>query len=222
MSIPSRSHCVRLQGAFTLVELLAVLAVIGVFVGMIGFAFMEGGSSSLGLQSAQTTLVSLLNLARSHAAMSGNDTGVFLQIAEGTAGARDTAHRMFVVAEEVGSTWRAIDAPVRLPTGCYALKNEVPTGWPSYLDSSAFPPSNTEVIEGTESELRWAGVIYSPRGSVSTQGRIVLCTGRPLPPNESEPVEFTDPVNVCGVRIYHSGLVRVIDGQNGFRDANDN
>lgn len=206
----------RRTGGFTMVEVIAVMTIITIFAGLVGYAFMRGGGSSISLQSAQTTLIGLLNHARSHAAMTGRDTGVFLQI-ETTGVARDLAYRYIVVAEDTGSSWRAVTAPVLLPTGCYALKHDAPPGFPAFLESTAFPDSEGHQIDRTESYLDWVGSVFTPRGTkVGNSGKIVLCSGQPEPPDTPDPVRFLDPQNVRGAMIYTSGLVRAINDQAGF------
>ena len=58
----------RIHSAFTLIELMIVIAVIGILVGSIGLA-LKGGNKPAALQGAQSTLMSLVSAARAQAAL---------------------------------------------------------------------------------------------------------------------------------------------------------
>ena len=62
----------RYKRGFTLLELLVVLAVMGVMMGLIGFSLLGGGGNELG--AAQRELLGLVQKARSQAALSGRET----------------------------------------------------------------------------------------------------------------------------------------------------
>ena len=57
---------------FTLLELLVVLAVMGIMMGLIGFSLLGGGGNELG--AAQRELLGLVQKARSQAALTGKET----------------------------------------------------------------------------------------------------------------------------------------------------
>ena len=57
---------------FTLMELLVVLAVMGVMMGLVGFSLLGGGGNELG--AAQRELLGLVQKARAQAALSGQET----------------------------------------------------------------------------------------------------------------------------------------------------
>jgi prepilin-type N-terminal cleavage/methylation domain-containing protein len=210
----------RRRAGFTLIELLAVIGIIAIFAGVIGIAMRNAGSETVGLKTAQTTLIGLLNLARSHAAVSGNDAGLFLCT---DTDAPDRCNRFLVAAEKIGATWSAIGEGVLLPSGCYVLKNEVPSGawietgavW-TPLKSSAFGDANPAVIERTTADDSWTGVVLSPRGTVAGGGDLVVCTGRPESPGATNPVKFTNPDNVRGVSISSYGQITVLNSRQDF------
>ena len=58
--------------AFTLLELLIVMAVMGLMMGLIGFTLLGGGGEELG--SAQREVLGLVQQARTRAALSGAET----------------------------------------------------------------------------------------------------------------------------------------------------
>ena len=69
----------RLNG-FTLLELLIVLAVMGLMMGLIGFTLLGGGGAELG--SAQRELLGFVQQARSRAALSGSETRLIVNNVE--------------------------------------------------------------------------------------------------------------------------------------------
>ena len=65
----------RIQG-FTLMELLVVLAVMGVMMGLIGFSLLGGGGNELG--AAQRELLGLIQKTRAQAALTGRETRLLI------------------------------------------------------------------------------------------------------------------------------------------------
>lgn len=135
------SRCFRARAAFTLIEMLVVVAIISVFVGVIGFGLLRGSANStVGLQSAQSMVVGLLMQARSQAIMTGDQTGVF--VAAGptggfTAGTDDELRtrylRCLTVARNIRGRWEAASDLVFLPDGIYVVPEGV--GSPRRLSS---------------------------------------------------------------------------------------
>lgn len=60
------------SSGFTLLELLIVLAVMGLMMGLIGFSLLGGGGAELG--AAQREILGLVQQARTRAALSGSET----------------------------------------------------------------------------------------------------------------------------------------------------
>ena len=66
--------------AFTLLELLIVMAVMGLMMGLIGFTLLGGGGEELG--SAQREVLGLVQQARTRAALSGAETRLIINAVE--------------------------------------------------------------------------------------------------------------------------------------------
>ena len=66
--------------AFTLLELLIVMAVMGLMMGLIGFTLLGGGGEELG--SAQREVLGLVQQARTRAALSGAETRLIINAME--------------------------------------------------------------------------------------------------------------------------------------------
>ena len=215
--------------AFTLLELIAVMTLIAVFAGVIGFAFMRGGGVTVGLQSAQSTLVGLLTLARGHAATSGREAGVFVAT---NVGDRESYLRYLVPAVDDGAGgWKALTTGVYLSAGCYVFPYAVPTSsstpvaiesgtavatkWGT-LNSAAFGPTTLTAALNSSSATSWSRVIFTPRGTTSG-GQIVLAEGRKNSPGDTVFFVFLNPDNVRGVALSGYGLVRVVNDYEGFQ-----
>ena len=67
---------IRSKQGFTLMELLVVLAVMGVMMGLIGFSLLGGGGNELG--AAQRELLGLVQKARAQAALTGKETRLII------------------------------------------------------------------------------------------------------------------------------------------------
>ena len=68
------------SSGFTLLELLIVLAVMGLMMGLVGFSLLGGGGAELG--AAQRELLGLVQQARSRAALSGSETRIIINNVE--------------------------------------------------------------------------------------------------------------------------------------------
>lgn len=175
----------RARSAFTLIEMLVVVAIISVFVGVIGFGFLRGSSSAtVGLQAAQSLIIGLLTQARSQAIMTGEQTGVF--VAAGPNGGFTTGTdvelktrylRCLTVARNVGGRWEAVSDLVFLPDGIYVVpegtgnprrfSSELKAGenWyrcnESGMPSASQPDVDSSALDGSVNQI----VPYSTAGN---------------------------------------------------------
>lgn len=112
----------RVRRAFTLVEMLAVIAIIGILGAMIGVAFSGGGSSTAALGNAQRIVSGIFQAARSHAVMKGVETAVIIykeQEGGGTKTDSEKYLRFFGIVYRDGATWRPLNRGTYLPKGVY-------------------------------------------------------------------------------------------------------
>lgn len=129
--------------AFTLVELLVVIALIALLAGGISMALHDAGGNALA--TAQTTLATMVGTARAQAAV--NQTEAILAI-HGTRPPADTSgnflHLLQVFrAEPPGSlTYVPVGNPVALPAGVYV----VPPSVSGLLAAGVVWPSNPQLL----------------------------------------------------------------------------
>ncbi|GAB5560962.1 MAG: hypothetical protein SynsKO_26090 [Synoicihabitans sp.] len=97
--------------AFTLIELLVVVGIIAVAATLIGIGLTRGGEATA-LRAGQSLLVSQLNSARAHAALS-EDVAVLAIPLDATDPDRD--HRLLSVAIDDDGLWRAVSDGTYLP-----------------------------------------------------------------------------------------------------------
>lgn len=220
-SSPVAHHARR---AFTLLELIAVMTLISLFAGVIGFAFFRGGGSTIGLQSAQSTVASLLTLVRGQGAVTGRNAALFVNV---TAGNRERYLRFLVPAirNEANTTWIPLNEGVFLPQGCFVVPSVAPTGtaiensedW-SLINSTVLAGPVTIALNSLTSET-WSGIVFTPRGTIvptPSSGNVVVANGRPNPPSATPPFVFVNPKNARGVALSSYGLTRLINDPAGF------
>jgi prepilin-type N-terminal cleavage/methylation domain-containing protein len=209
----------RKRFGFTLIELLSVIAIIGIFAGLIGLAFRGGGDSTVGLQASQSTIVSMMTLARGQAAVSGRNAAFLVN--NSPASERYRRYVIVVVQNESGN-WVALNDGVFLPQGCYVVPQTEPSGaaietgsnWTG-LASNALQTSVSQAFVSATSE-NWEGVNITARGTTSNTGDIIVANGRVQAPGSSPPFVFLNPDNVRGVNVLSYGTTRLIDNRSGF------
>lgn len=198
------------------------MTLIGIFIGVIGYAFFSGGGNTVGLQSAQTTVAGLLSLVRGQAAVTGRNAALFVN---NNAANPDRYLRYLVpvIRNEADDGWDALDQGSLLPQGCYVVPFVTPSGsavesgasWTN-LNSSRLVTSETLPLVSSASEP-WVGVEFTPRGtpnpSVGVGNRIVLANARPSPP---DPLKWMNPRDVRGVVLTPYGIPRLVNDPSDF------
>lgn len=213
----------RSRAGFTLMEMLVVIGIISIFVGVIGFGFLRGsGSATVGLQSAQSTLVALLTQARSQAVITGRDAAVLVN--NNSANATRYRRYISVVVRDASNTWQPLDIGVYLPEGVYVVpravlgSSEVEGGDWSALESSALRLDEAALaIEAAAGNTEaWFGISFTARGTTGGAGNVVLATGRAQPVGTTPPILYTNPNAVRGVAVTAYGLTRMLNDARDF------
>lgn len=204
------------ERGFTLIELLLVIGIITALAAGIGVA-LQGGDRSVALRSAQGTLVSLLTAARGEAALAGRNAAFLVQADPGSDGY--LCRVAVTVRDPADTSWIPLDDWATLPAGVYVLPVTTPTGalaapgvdWGG-LRSSAFSAA-TEIVGATPCLV----LSFTPRGTVSGGGSIVLATAVRVAPGGATPIQFAQPDAVRGVLVSSYGVATLVDDRTGFQ-----
>ena len=139
--------------AFTLVELLTVIAIIVLLVSMAGAMFRGGGAS---LPSAAATLAGLIDQTREMAILKRQPTALAM-LGPGS----DAAARVFFALEyeRETATWRQISRWETLPAGVVADTGKDSTGTPLQAFFPAYSPKVDPALPG----VTYQGKRFSPR-----------------------------------------------------------
>jgi hypothetical protein len=211
---------------------MAVMAIIVVFMGVLGLALRNSGSDTIGLQSAQTTLVSLLNLARSHAAVSGREAELWICDSPSNP---DRDLRFLVVVsrnpdapEDTSEGWVPVNQGVYLPRESRILPDQIPEdlceGWTA-TDRDEVRSTLFALPTAKRSDLRmlsdasddWLCAGFSPRGTSGQSGNIGISSTRLTNGNPPRAFRFTNPAVSRGIFVTNTGLIRTIDDRTGFQ-----
>jgi prepilin-type N-terminal cleavage/methylation domain-containing protein len=117
---------------FTILELLVVLAVMGVMIGALGFSFVGANQSNLG--DAQRSLISLLQKAKSLAVSNATESRIIV-----VADSEDTNNylrQVMLINRDKNNTsyWQIFDDSFHLPEGVWFVDEEImpdSQDWPS-------------------------------------------------------------------------------------------
>jgi type II secretory pathway pseudopilin PulG len=218
----------RRAEAFSLLELLVVIGLISVLSLFLAIG-LTGSGKAVALQSAQATLSNLVTAARTKAIATGKTTRLLINDNPANT---DAYRRRLVLVEQNGSGWTVLHA-VLLPQEVYLLprKTHVLTGafsnladWKikngDMLGSTCLDTDWLPFAYETDANENWEYLGFTSRGTVSSQGSLILARGRVLPPTQvirgTSPVEMTDPRNVRGMQISSYGVPRLVNGRTDF------
>jgi prepilin-type N-terminal cleavage/methylation domain-containing protein len=220
--------------AFTLLELLVVMAVMGLMMGFIGFTLLGGGGEELG--SAQREVLGLVQQARTRAALSGAETRLIVSAEENDL---ERFHRYveLVVKDTCATTneskWLVMGEGMILPDGVFFVpeddsfcevsdewKEDAYTVWSSNDDDfELMDIFKGERKEGGGTKFRYlafssiGSVIYpSANGGSSLQKppRLVIANGSPNPVSTGKPIRFIDPDTIAGILMRRFGGFAVL------------
>ncbi len=219
---------------FTLLELLIVLAVMGLMMGLVGFSLLGGGGAELG--AAQRELLGMVQQARTRAALSGSETRLIVNNVNDD---EDKYHRyMEIIVQDTCATtgeekWLVMGEGKYLTDGVYFVPedeglSETPSDWRSdaysvWSDSGEeFSLSNSfkgeRKINGENafrflSFDRTGNVIFPKSQGSGTQKapRIVISVGAPNPGQDKKPLRFDNPNSVAGILLRRYGGFAVLE-----------
>lgn len=114
---------------FTLIELLVVISIIALLAGVVGMALKDGNPGA-SLRSAQSTLVSMVSVARGQAALNQSDARLLVYASSSTTDDMDKERylRYVRVVVDKSGTWTPVGEAVMLPEGAYVVPPTAPTG----------------------------------------------------------------------------------------------
>jgi len=220
--------------AFTLLELLVVMAVMGLMMGFIGFTLLGGGGEELG--SAQREVLGLVQQARTRAALSGAETRLIINAMEDDL---ENYHRYveLVVKDTCATTnessWLVMGEGTILPDGVFFVpeddsfcevseewREDAYTVWSSNDDDFELMDTfKGERKEGSGTKFRY--LAFSSMGSVvypSSNGgsnlqqppRLVIANGSLNPIASGKPIRFIDPDTIAGILMRRFGGFAVL------------
>jgi len=205
--------------AFTLIELLAVVALIAVLASVMGLALRHPGEAVV-LQAAQGTLASLCNATRGRAALTRQNAR--LVIAADPADSECHLRYLQIVHEEANGSgqWRAEGGGVYLPRGVYVVPSTAaavpgnPT-WPASHRSTALSSAAQVMTINGVAAGSFYYVQFTSRGTTGG-GNLVLTMGRTTSSASGVALEFDNPDNLRGVLLRSSGVLTLLNDARAF------
>jgi len=212
-------------------ELLIVLAIMGVMMGLVGFSILGGGGNELG--AAQRQLLGMVQKARTQAALSGLETRLLINSDTDN---QDRYHRYVEIVyrdENESESWVVAGEGKFLTDRIYFVpasddSSSQPDGWrsdaysiwsnkesePFELDA-AFKGKRKE--GGSESfnyvEFDSAGnlVCQEDSSGILLPPKLVLAVGEPNPGTDDSLIRFNDPAAIAGILMRQFGGFAVLD-----------
>jgi prepilin-type N-terminal cleavage/methylation domain-containing protein len=220
----------RSQG-FTLMELLVVLAVMGVMMGLIGFTLLGGGGNELG--AAQRELLGMVQKARAQSALSGRETRLLVW---NDPEDEDKYHRYLeIVTKDANQSesWVVAGEGFFLTDGVYLVPSDESLSvqsddwredafsiW-SHDDGEEFklnPAFKGMRKEGGSEDFIYMAfngsgnlICREDSSGVLQPPKLVLAVGEPNPADENKALRFNDANSIAGILMRRFGGFAVLD-----------
>lgn len=213
-------------------ELLIVLAIMGVMMGLVGFSILGGGGNELG--AAQRQLLGMVQKARTQAALSGLETRLLINSDTDN---QDRYHRYVEIVyrdENESESWvvagegkfltdRVYLVPASDDTGIFSegWRSDAFSVWSNKLGEhifldDAFKGKRKEK-DGSNSynfiEFDSAGnlVCHDDPSGILLNPKLVLAVGEPNPGSVDSLIRFNDPSAIAGILMRQFGGFAVLD-----------
>jgi len=214
------------EPAFTLLELLVVLAVIGILAG-VAFSGAGAAERSTALRSGQATLANALSATRNRALARGVPVALAVHD-DPSSPAR--YRRTIAIVENIATGTPQVVSVFELPKNAYVLPHRA--RFPEQLRESGNWVGGTSgnalgstrflnvggvisvAINSPSAEL-WEYALVTPSGTMSGGGALMVGLAERVDDGPF-PIRFYSPDQVRGVMVSNYGLARVINGRAGF------
>ena len=214
-----------------MLELLVVLAVMGVMMGLIGFSLSGGGSNEIGV--AQRELLGMIHKARTQAALTGQETRLLVS---NEAEDKEKYHRYIEIVyrdENQTDSWKVAGDGKFLTKGVYFVPSSEnssirPDGWRSDAfsiwsnhDNEPFELSNLFKGKRTENGPdSFQYIAFNSDGNLICKDdgtgilllpKLVLGIGEPNPGNADQIIRFINANSIAGILLRQFGGFAVLD-----------
>ena len=222
---------------FTILELLVVLAVMGVMIGALGFSFVGVNQSNLG--DAQRSLISLCQKAKSLAVSNATESRIIV-VADSEDPNKYLRQAMLIYQDKNNTSyWQIFDDSFHLPEGVWFVDEEIipeSQDWPndakclwSGIEQDEVFQLSISTIKSGERELKvfkeaedgnpFFYISCSSRGTYNSKSfpqmpKLIVAKGKLLPSETGNlyPV-FTDPRSLAGLQIQPFGGILTLNYQ---------
>ena len=220
-----------LNKGFTLLELLVVLAVMGVMMGLVGFSLAGGGGNELG--AAQRELLGIIHKARTQAALSGQEVRL---IVNNDPEDKEKYHRFLEIVYQdanESASWNVAGTGKYLTDGVYLVpssENSSVRAEPWRKDAySVWSHSNSEnfelseVFKGKRKEggsISFNYIGFDSSGNLLCQDdgtgilvspKLVIAVGEPNPVGSDQSIRFNNSNAIAGILLRQFGGSAVLD-----------